>query len=80
MSNRIEAEREFVASRVLDSRVALSAAEREALKTARLNWELTAKEVGRKMNVAWRTLYSWESGERRPTSEQLVAWWKAVGP
>lgn len=71
-------------------RVALTAAEREALRAARFypepvksrssHWAIrrrySLKEIGRALGVSWKTVHRWERGERRPTSEQLEAWWK----
>ena len=70
-------------------RVSLTEAEREALKAARFYAEpvrngsyhlmrrrYSLKEIARALGVHWKTVHNWEHGERRPTSEQLEAWWK----
>jgi DNA-binding transcriptional regulator YiaG len=69
---------EFLASRKIEDRVALSVAEREALKAARIKAGYRLKPLAKFLGVGLSTLASWEIGDRRPSSAQLTAWWRAV--
>lgn len=59
-------------------RIALSEAEREALRCSRRNRRMHIKELARALGVAPSTLEKWQLGYRRPTSDQLMRWWRAV--
>ncbi len=63
-----------------DLRVSVTEAEREALRAARHRKGIRIKVIARQLGVAPKTLLHWQMGIRRPTSYQLTAWWKAVGP
>ncbi len=64
----------------MNDRIALTTDEREALREARRRNRIRVKVIARQLGVCPKTVAHWQLGVRRPTSEQLVAWWKAVGP
>lgn len=43
------------------------------LKAARVNVDMTQKEVAKQLNVSNRTLQSWESGKTFPNAEKIDA-------
>ena len=64
--------------RVIETRVWLSTVEREALMAARRDAGLSRKLLAQRLGVSWYTICKWQTGERRPTSEQLRAWWSEL--
>ena len=52
---------------------------RISLKAARVNAELSQKEVADKLNVSNKTVCSWENGETYPSAEKIDALCKLYG-
>lgn len=64
----------------VSARVSLTEAERSALISARREEKIRIKALARSLGVAPKTIQSWQMGCRRPTTDQLAAWWRAVSP
>lgn len=59
-------------------RVRLSTTERETLMEARRQKGLSRKALAERLGVSPATIIKWQTGDRRPTTNQLDQWREAV--
>jgi DNA-binding transcriptional regulator YiaG len=59
-------------------RVSLTTAEREYLMAAQAERKIPWKVLAHELGISMSELRYWRNGERRPTSDQVVRWWRAV--
>jgi hypothetical protein len=59
-------------------RIALSEVERETLRGVAFMRGIPAKVLAHQIGVSPSLFTKWLGGQRRPTQQQMAAWWRAV--